>query len=166
MLFTKQNRPCYRGKKDFWVLATIQPGKRGGKGRKLLREEGRSRGVVCSIFGHDCNFWFFSGSLLYKSQNYVWFGPFFWCVCVGCSVVYLVILSLSGQHPIFSQRIMGVGPPNIRVCFPVFQSSKFGGPTQILFWENIGCWPLKLKITKDATLHPTQTDQKSGPNQT
>ena len=59
MLFAKQSRPCYRGKKDFRVLATIQPGNRGGKGRKLLVVEGRSRGVVCSIFGHDCNFRFF-----------------------------------------------------------------------------------------------------------
>ena len=81
-------------------------------------------------------------------------------MCVGCSVVSLVILSLSGLHPIFPQRIMGVGPPTIRVCFPVFQSSKFGGLTQIIFLGNIGCRPLKLKITKDTTLHPTQIRQK------
>ena len=166
MLFAKQSRPCYRGKKDFRVLATIQPGKRGGKGRKLLREEGRSRGVVCSIFGHDCNFWFFSGSLLYKSQNYVWFGPFFWCVCVGCSVVYLVILSLSGQHPIFSQKSIWVGPPNFEDWKTGKQTRIFGGPTPIILWENIGCRPLKLKITKDTTLHPTQIRQKNGPDQT
>ena len=87
-------------------------------------------------------------------------------VCVVCSVVSMVILNLSGLRPIFSLRIMGVGPQNIRVCFPVFQPSKFRGPPPIMFWGNIGCWPLKLKITKDARLHATRTRQKSGPDQT
>ena len=93
-------------------------------------------------------------------------GHFLVCVCVGCSVVSLVILSLSGQRPIFFQRIMGVGPPNIRVCFPVFQSSKFGGPTQIIFLGNIGCRPLKFKIPIDTPLHTTHIRQKNGPDQT
>ena len=74
MLFAKQSRPCYWGKKDFRVLATIR--------------------------------------------------AIFWCVCVGCSVVSSVILSLSGQHPIFPQNIMGVGPPNFEFPEVVFAPNR------------------------------------------
>ena len=35
-----------------------------------------------------------------------------------------------------------------------------------MFWGNIGCWPPKLKITEDATLHATRTGRRSGPGHT
>ena len=58
--------------------------------------------------------WFliFSGFLLQESQNGVLSGPLLWRFCVVCSVASFVVLSSSGHHPLFSQNIMGVGPPN------------------------------------------------------
>ena len=66
----------------------------------------------------------YSWPRLQKSQNDVWSGPLFRRVRVVCSVASFVILSLGGQHPILSQNIMGVGPPN-------FESSKTGKQKRI-----------------------------------
>ena len=70
-----------------------------------------------------------------------------------------------------SYNIMGVGPPN----FEGYKTEKQTRiPVNLEIWRadphnvvgNIGRWPLKLKTTKDAALHATQTRQKSGPDQT
>ena len=81
----------------------------------------------------------------------------FWRVCVVCSAASFVVLSSSGQRPIFPQNSMEVGPPN-------FEGYRTGEQTRIPV--NANCWPLKLKINKNARLHTTRTRRKSGPGHT
>ena len=84
MLLAKQRRPSYWEEKRLPDFGDDTAGNKAGKGQKLLGEEARSRGVVCSIVGRDCNFRFSPVSSSIRAKMTFgpghFFGAFVWCV--------------------------------------------------------------------------------------
>ena len=84
MLLAKQRRPSYWEEKRLPDFGDDTAGNKRGKGQKLLGEEDRSRGVVCSIVGRDCNFRF--SPVFYRIKGKImsdpgdFFGVFAWRV--------------------------------------------------------------------------------------
>ena len=165
MLFAKQSRPCYQGKKDFRVLATIQPGTREGKAENfLVRRAGREEWCVVQL-ATVVIFDFPRFPIVLKVKLCLIRPTFLVCLC-GVQRAVFGDFEFEWPTPNNSPKNYLCWPAKywrLLSCFLAFEvwranANKFLGKS----------WALatKLKITKDGALHATQTHQKSRPDQT